>query len=105
VGLFSYNPPLILLALRQAGLLDQVKVIGFDEQQATLQGIIDGTVHGTVVQNPFQYGYKSIEVMNEILKGNESSIPEDRIISVPAQQIRKDNVEEFRARLKALLGE
>jgi ribose transport system substrate-binding protein len=104
VGLFAYNPPLILLALEQAGLLNKVKVIGFDEQAATLQGIIDGTVHGTVVQNPYDYGYKSIEVMNRLHSGDESVIPEDRFIHVPAEQIRKENVEEFWAALKERLG-
>jgi hypothetical protein len=24
----------------------------FDENRATLQGIVDGTIHGTIVQNP-----------------------------------------------------
>ncbi|MCB1088507.1 MAG: sugar-binding protein, partial [Verrucomicrobiae bacterium] len=58
VGLFAYNPPLVLEALSGAGKLKLVKVIGFDEADATLQGIKDGTVHGTVVQNPYMYGYK-----------------------------------------------
>src|SRR5690606_13778737 len=50
VGLFEYNPPLILEALDRAGKLKQVKVIAFDENEATLQGIKDGTVVGTIVQ-------------------------------------------------------
>ena len=46
VGLFAYNPPLILEALKQGDKLGKVKVIAFDEADATLQGIKDGTVHG-----------------------------------------------------------
>ena len=53
VGLFAYNPPLMLEALQQAGKLGKVKVIAFDEADATLAGIQKGTVHGTVVQNPY----------------------------------------------------
>ena len=34
----------------------------FDEPDETLQGIIDGTVHGTVVQDPFEYGYQAVKV-------------------------------------------
>ncbi|MEM7146629.1 MAG: sugar-binding protein [Verrucomicrobiota bacterium] len=104
IGLFAYNPPLILTALEQAGKVGEVKVIGFDEHEPTLQGIIDGKVHGTVVQNPYDYGYLSVEVMNRLLAGDQSAIPENQFIHVPARQIRKDNVEGFWAELKERLG-
>ena len=42
VGLFEYNPPLMLEALDRTGKLGKVKVMGFDENPATLQGIKDG---------------------------------------------------------------
>ena len=45
VGLFAYNPPAILQALKQADKLGKIKVIGFDEADETLQGIVDGTLH------------------------------------------------------------
>lgn len=105
VGLFAYNPPLMLEALAQAGKLNKVKVIAFDEADATLDGIKKGTVHGTVVQNPYMYGYKSVEVLNEILKGNASVVPASKFIDIPARQIRKDNVDEFWADLKAKVGD
>ncbi len=101
VGLFAYNPPAMLEALKQAGKTKKVKVIAFDEDDATLQGIIDGTVHGTVVQDPYMYGYKSIEVLNALHKGDKSVIPENKFINIDAQQIRKDNVEEFWKVLKS----
>jgi ribose transport system substrate-binding protein len=105
VGLFAYNPPMILEALSGAGKLKLVKVIGFDEADATLQGIKDETVHGTVVQNPYMYGYKSIEVLNKLAAGDRSVTPANQFILVPARQIRKDNVEEFWADLKVKRGE
>lgn len=105
VGLFAYNPPLILEALSGAGKLKLVKVIGFDEADATLQGIQDGTVHGTVVQNPYMYGYKSIEVLKKLAEGDRSVIPANQFILVPARQIRQDNVAEFWADLKTKRGE
>lgn len=95
VGLFEYNPPLILEALERAGKLGKVKVIGFDENPATLQGIKDGTVVATIVQNPFQYGYESIHVLNELHKGNKSIIPASRVIEIPARVIGRSNVDEF----------
>jgi ribose transport system substrate-binding protein len=100
VGLFAYNPPLMIEALAQANKLSQVKVIAFDEDDATLAGIQNGTVHGTVVQNPYMYGYKSVEVLSELTKGNTGIIPATKFIDIPARQIRKDNVDEFWADLK-----
>ncbi len=104
VGLFAYNPPLILEALKLADKVGKVKVIAFDEDDATLQGIKDGTVHGTVVQNPYMYGYKSIEVLSAIKAGNKNVIPANKFIDIPARQIRKDNVDEFWADLKAKMA-
>ena len=41
IGLFVYNPPQILEAVREAGKLDQITIVGFDEDDDTLQGIKD----------------------------------------------------------------
>ena len=45
---------------REAG---QVKVVTFGEAEETLQGITDGSVYGTVVENPFEYGRQSVRVL------------------------------------------
>ena len=100
VGLFEYNPPLILEALDRTGKLGKVKVMAFDENAATLQGIKDGNVVATVVQNPYQYGYKSISVLNELHKGNKSVIPENKFIDIPARVIDSSNVDAFQKELQ-----
>lgn len=108
VGLFAYNTPLILEALKQSEKINKVKVISFDEDDETLQGIIDGSVHGTVVQNPFEYGRQSVRVLGGLARGKsleELGVPESGFVDIPARQIRKDNVEEFWAELKKNLGE
>lgn len=104
VGLFAYNPPLILEALSQAKRLNTVKVVGFDEDPITLQAIVDGTVHGTVVQNPYEYGYQSVKVLKALSEGDDSMIPADKFINIPARQIRKDTVSEFWTDLNKKLG-
>jgi ribose transport system substrate-binding protein len=100
VGLFEYNPPLILEALDRAGKRGTVKVIAFDENSATLQGVQDGAVVATIVQNPYQYGYKSIQVLNELHKGNKSVIPENQFINIPARVIDKTNLDSFWKEIK-----
>jgi ribose transport system substrate-binding protein len=102
--LFAYNPPLILEALSQAKRLNTVKVVGFDEEDVTLQAIVDGTVHGTVVQNPYEYGYQSVKVLKALFEGDDSMIPANKFINIPARQIRKDTVTEFWADLNEKLG-
>ena len=104
VGLFAYNPPLILEALQQAGKTGEVAVIGFDEADETLQGIIDGAVHGTVVQNPYEYGYRSIVTLAALANDDAAKIPASEFVDIPARQIRRDDVEQFWADLKAKLG-
>ena len=71
VGLFEYNPPLILEALEQADKLGTVKVVAFDENARTLKGIQDGHVQGTIAQDPYMYGYKSIEFLAKLHKGDQ----------------------------------
>jgi len=108
IGLFAYNPTLILEALKQADKLNQIKVIGFDEADETLQGIKDGSVHGTVVQNPFEYGRRSVLVLAGLSRGlslDQLGIPENGFLDIPARYIRPDNVDEFWAELKKNLGQ
>jgi ribose transport system substrate-binding protein len=104
VGLFAYNPPIILDVLKGRGDLGKVKIIGFDENEVTLQGIVDGQIHGTVVQDPYEYGNRSIKVLHALSKGDDSVIPENKLIDIPARLIRKDNVEAFWRDLNEKLG-
>src|SRR5262249_50274220 len=48
IGLWAYNPPAILSAVKDAKRTGDVKIVGFDEDFATLQGIQDGHIYATV---------------------------------------------------------
>jgi ribose transport system substrate-binding protein len=102
VGLFAYNPPLILDAVREAGKVGKIKIVSFDEDDRSLEGIVDGSIYGTTVQNPYMYGHKSVEILAALAKGDKSVIPEGGVINIPARNIRKDNVDEFWTELKRL---
>lgn len=100
VGLFAYNVPLCLEALKQTNKQGVVKVFSFDEADETLQGIKDGIVVGTVVQNPYEYGFQSIKILNHILSSPSPATHEASFIDIPARSIDTTNVDEFWADLK-----
>jgi ribose transport system substrate-binding protein len=102
VGLFAYNPPYILEAVRGANKLGKVKVVAFDEDDATLQAIKDGHCYGTIVQNPYRYGYDSVMLLAKMAKGTAGEMPADRFFNIDARAIKSDSVDEFWAELKKL---
>ena len=57
-----------------------------------------------MVQQPFEFGYKSMELMAKILNGDRSQIPASEQIFVPTKAVKKDNVEEFTKEINALRG-
>ena len=104
VGLWSYNGPAILSAVKEANKTDKVKIIAFDEEDETLGGVKNGEIYATVVQQPFEFGYRSMELMSKILNGDKSGIPASKQIFVPTIAIKKDTVEEFTKQLNQRLG-
>lgn len=104
VGLWSYNTPQIVQAVKAAGKVGDVKVIGFDEDPVTLRGIADGVVDATVVQQPYEFGYQSMINMAKVLDGDKSFIPADELMIVPTKVIDKTNVAEFQKQMRELLS-
>ncbi|HEX7297134.1 MAG TPA: sugar-binding protein [Pyrinomonadaceae bacterium] len=104
VGLWSYNGPAILSAVKESNKTDKVKIIAFDEEDETLAGIKNGEIYATVVQQPYEFGYRSMELMSKILNGDRSGIPASKQIFVPTIAVKKDNVEQFTKELNQRLG-
>ncbi|MBL4886069.1 MAG: sugar-binding protein [Planctomycetaceae bacterium] len=71
VGLFAYNPPMCLEAVKEADKVGQIKIVAFDEDDTTLQGIVDGEIYATVVQNPYMYGYESVRILAALARGED----------------------------------
>jgi ribose transport system substrate-binding protein len=109
VGLFEYEPPLILEAVQSAGRLGKVVMVGFDENEATLQAIVDGHLHGTVVQDPYHYGLRAMELLAKLVAAPDAAarqavLPPGGFLDIPARQIRRDTVAAFWADLKQKTG-
>ena len=104
VGLWSYNGPAILNAVRDAKRTGQVKIIAFDEDDETLTGVKSGAITGTVVQQPYEFGYQAITLLAKALKGDRSGIPSGRQLFIPTMVIRQSTVDDFRTKLNQLRG-
>ncbi|RFB78901.1 sugar-binding protein [Methylovirgula sp. 4M-Z18] len=104
LGIYSYNIPQIYQALKEAGALGKITVTGFDDDPITLGGVKEGTVAGTVVQQPYEWGYQGMKAMAKILDGDKSFIPANQLMIVPTKTITKENVDEYAKHLKELQG-
>lgn len=105
VGLFGYNPPALYQALKKGDQLGRIAMIGFDEDAITLQAIKDGHCIGTVVQNPYEYGFQSVQVLTELIRGNSDIVPDSEYVDIPPRKITADNVDEFWEDLRAKTGQ
>ncbi len=103
VGLWNYNGPAILNAVRGAGKTGAVKIVCFDDEADTLAGIAAGDIYGTVVQNPFEFGKQSVTRMEKYLKGDKTQL--DGKMFIPTRDIKKDNVADYQAEVKKILGQ
>ncbi len=104
VGLWSYNGPAILNAVKESGKVGTIKIVCFDEEDETLAGVRDGAIFATVVQQPYEFGYQAIHLMAKVLGGATNAVPASKLVIVPTLGIQKDNVEQFAAKLKTLRG-
>jgi ribose transport system substrate-binding protein len=104
VGLWSYNGPAILNAVKEAGKTGKVQIIAFDEADETLEGVRKGAIYATVVQQPYEFGYQAIKLMAQVVKGDRSVIPAGKQIIIPTLIVNKTNADEFTNRINELRG-
>lgn len=104
VGLWSYNGPSIVQALRPEGKLGTIKIVCFDDERDTLAAIKEGVIFGTVAQQPYEYGYEGVKTAAKLLKGDRSVIPGNKTIVIPTVVIQKSNVDDYTKKLSQLLG-
>ncbi len=70
-GIFAVCEPNaagVLKALKDKDLAGKVKFIAFDPNEALVEGLSDGSVHGIVLQDPVTMGYRAVQTMLKQLK-------------------------------------
>ncbi len=100
VGLYGYSAPMCLETLKEADKVGDIKVVAFDDFDATLKGIEDGHVFATVVQDPFQYGYEAVRLLVTLSQEKPHSIPYagTGALYLPCQSVQQENLAAFRAK-------
>jgi ribose transport system substrate-binding protein len=89
--------------VRSAGLAGKVKIICFDENAETLDGVASGDIYGTVVQQPFEFGKQAITKMAKYLGGDKAALAGGKQI-VSTRSLKKDDIAGFKAELAKILG-
>lgn len=95
IGIWSYNGPAILNAVKEAGKVGSIKIVAFDEEDETLAGVKAGQIYGDIVQQPYEFGYDAIKMLRSIALGDKSVIPASKLDIIPTLEITQGNVDAF----------
>ena len=98
IGLWSYNGPAMVDAVQASTRAKKPVVVAFDEEEATLKAVEDGTIFATIVQRPYQFGYQSMKALKDVREGK--TIP--TFIDTTIQKIDKSNLTTFWAELREM---
>src|SRR5204862_2201163 len=98
MGLWSYNGPCIVDAVRASTRAKKPLIVVFDEEEETLKAVQDGTIYATIVQRPFQFGYQSMKALKDVRDGK--TIP--TFIDTTIQKIDKSNLTAFWTELREM---
>jgi ribose transport system substrate-binding protein len=92
----------LVKTLGELGKLDQVKLITFDVADETLAGVEAGHIYATLAQDPYQFGYDAVQTLAAMAQGDETGVPivGRGSLYVSAEPIKKDNLADFRERIK-----
>lgn len=93
-GAFAFNQLVLqgaYQALQQAGKAGQVKLVGFDLDPVSFQMVKDAKIDGLVVQDPYQMGYKGMNIVLTKLTGGD--VPE--FVGLGTKLLTKANADEF----------
>lgn len=99
----------VLRALEGFNRAGEIKLVGFDANPDLVSALKAGKLHGLVLQDPFDMGYRSVLRAVDQLEGKP--LPKERTLNTNLQVLTKENLEDpamkllYARDLKPLLGE
>ena len=87
-GFFACNAPTAVGALQglQSRKRTEIKLIGFDAEQALLDGLRAGQIDSLVVQNPYKMGYEGVKAVVMAINGQPVSKKIDTGVMLVAKE-------------------
>lgn len=73
--------------------LDNLHLIGYDDQEETLNYIRDGVIDAIIVQNPYEMGYQGVTILADYLDGVE---PEQEEYDTGTITVTAENVDSYK---------
>jgi len=89
----------VVAALKEKGLVGQVKLVGFDADEDLYNDVREGTVSALVVQQTIAMGAASVQWAYDYLNGNEPPLEDVKYPFMPVDQSNVDSSE-----AQALIG-
>ena len=102
-GVFAVNHPSSVgayKALQAQNLTGKIKYVGFDSDPVLLEGIGHGEVEALIVQNPFEIGYRGVNLAADRLAEKKVA----RKNNVPSMVVDKQNLDDMKKRFPSALG-
>ena len=96
-AIFGANEPTAVgmaRAIKERGFAGKLIAVGFDGNQDLQNFVRDGTLEGIVVQSSYQMGYKGVNTINKIIKGEKV----DKFIDTGVVFVTKDNIDSEEAK-------
>lgn len=91
--LLAFNEPTSVgaaQAVEELGLSEDVFLVGFDSNVATVEDIQTGAVDALIVQNPYAMGYLGVESAYKLLSGQSGNMAQ--VVDTSTQIVDRDNL-------------
>ena len=91
--LVAFNEPTSVgaaQAVEELGLEEQVFLVGFDSNVATIEGLQRGSVDALIVQNPYAMGYLGVESAYRLLAGQGEAL--EPMVDTSTQIVNQSNL-------------
>ena len=91
--LLAFNEPTSVGAARAvagAGRSEEVFLVGFDSNVATVDGLQEGSVDALIVQNPYAMGYLGVESAYQLLTGQAGGM--EQVVDTSTRIVDRDNL-------------
>ncbi|MDP0013509.1 ABC transporter substrate-binding protein [Glaesserella parasuis] len=96
-AIFGANEPTAVgmaRAVKQKGFAGKIVAIGFDGNSDLQNFVRDGTLDGIVVQSSYQMGYKGVDTIGKLIKGEKV----EKVIDTGVVYVTKENIDSEEAK-------